>query len=168
MIVRKLRICKKDINNKASTNEIKGEITYGIKVLKSDYLPHVDGLRAIAVIAVVLFHLDIEFVKSGYIGVDIFFVISGYLITHLIVKNHTENRFSFATFYVRRARRLFPALFVTCAVTLAFGFLILSASDYQNTGAQVLHSLLSISNFWFWNNSGYFATEAKLRHNRCT
>jgi len=131
-------------------------------VRELEYMPHVDGLRAIAVLAVFLFHLDITFFASGYIGVDIFFVISGYLITRLIVKHSSEDKFSFTEFYTRRARRLFPALFATLSVSLIIGFFILSPKDYENMGSQTLHALLSISNFWFWNNSGYFAAEAKV------
>lgn len=129
---------------------------------KLEYMPHIDGLRAIAVLAVFLFHLDITFINSGYVGVDIFFVISGYLITRLIVEHKRQNDFSFAEFYARRARRLFPALFATASASLAFGFLVLSPPDYANLGSQAFHAILSISNFWFWNNSGYFAAEAKV------
>jgi len=84
------------------------------------YLPEVDGLRGIAVLSVVLFHLGIDSMSGGYIGVDVFFVISGYLITRNIVDDISLNRFSFSGFYYRRARRLFPALLFTIAISAVF------------------------------------------------
>ena len=85
------------------------------------YRPDVDGLRAVAVMLVVLDHAGVAFVSGGYVGVDVFFVISGFLITALITRQHEAGRFSFAGFYWRRAKRLLPALYVTMLATLAVG-----------------------------------------------
>jgi len=82
------------------------------------YRPDIDGLRAIAVMSVLLFHIDISFFGGGYAGVDIFFVISGFLITRLLRKELSKGEFGFGDFYLRRARRLLPALFVTLLLTL--------------------------------------------------
>ena len=85
----------------------------------SNYRPDIDGLRALAVLCVIFYHVGFESFSGGYVGVDVFFVISGYLITNLIVNEVRKTKsFNFANFYVRRARRLFPALFITCFTQL--------------------------------------------------
>src|SRR4051794_24263501 len=89
------------------------------------YRPDIDGLRGIAVLAVVLYHVQLGGLKGGFVGVDIFFVISGYLITGIIDREIDQGMFSFSAFYARRIRRLFPALFVMLAVTLLAGTVIL-------------------------------------------
>lgn len=99
----------------------------------STYRPDIDGLRAIAVLAVVLHHLSASLVPGGYVGVDVFFVISGYLITRIISREMEEGTFTFARFYERRARRIFPALFAVLAVTLTAGYFLLLPSDYSAT-----------------------------------
>ena len=86
------------------------------------YRPDIDGLRAIAVSAVVIHHAFPEWFPGGFIGVDIFFVISGYLISSIILDNLARNRFSFADFYARRVKRIFPALFLVLAFTLVYGW----------------------------------------------
>ena len=82
------------------------------------YKPYIDGLRALAVLPVILFHADFELFKGGYIGVDIFFVISGYLITNIIISDFQKNTFSIKDFYLRRSRRILPALFFVVLISL--------------------------------------------------
>lgn len=131
----------------------------------SKYRPDIDGLRAVAVLAVVLHHLSAPLVPGGYVGVDVFFVISGYLITSIISREMAEGQFTFARFYERRARRIFPALFAVLAVTLAAGYFLLLPSDYAATLRAALGTLFFSSNLVFWREmqAGYFAaTDAKL------
>lgn len=133
--------------------------------LTNEYRPDIDGLRAIAVLAVVLNHLSSRLVPGGYVGVDIFFVISGYLITGIIAREIGAGQFTFARFYERRARRIFPALFAMLAVTIVAGYLLLLPSDYAATFRGALGTLLFSSNILFWRemDAGYFAaTDAKL------
>jgi peptidoglycan/LPS O-acetylase OafA/YrhL len=125
----------------------------------SNYRPDIDGLRAVAVLAVVLHHLSASLVPGGYVGVDVFFVISGYLITCIISREMGEGTFTFARFYERRARRIFPALFAVLAVTLVAGYFLLLPSDYAVTLRGALGTLFFSSNIVFWHNmaEGYFA-----------
>ena len=131
-------------------------------------LPHyradIDGLRAVAVLAVVLNHLSSSLVSGGFVGVDVFFVISGYLITRIIGREIDQGRFSFARFYERRARRIFPALFVVLAATLAAGYWLLLPSDYLHALRAALATMGFASNMLLWyQQSSYFeATEIKL------
>jgi peptidoglycan/LPS O-acetylase OafA/YrhL len=130
----------------------------------SHYRPDLDGLRAIAVLAVVIHHLSPESLSGGYIGVDVFFVISGYLITTIIKREIEEGPFGFARFYERRVRRLFPALFAVLTATLVAGFFVLLPSDYEETHRATLGTLFFSSNMVFWREmaAGYFAQDAKL------
>ena len=91
-----------------------------------DYRKEIDGLRALAVLPVILFHAGFDLFSGGFIGVDIFFVISGYLITSLILQEKINNKFSIVNFYERRARRILPALFLVVIVTMPFAFLVMS------------------------------------------
>ncbi|MCH9697488.1 MAG: acyltransferase [Gammaproteobacteria bacterium] len=127
------------------------------------YRADIDGLRAIAVICVVLFHYDASLFSGGYIGVDVFFVISGFLITRLIRSELNENRFSLINFYQRRARRLFPALFVTLVICFGFAYQLFSAEHFERFGGTLFYALLSVSNFFFWNEQGYFDTDAVFK-----
>jgi peptidoglycan/LPS O-acetylase OafA/YrhL len=144
------------------------ELSHLYKILTvalSKYRPDIDGLRAVAVLAVVLHHLSAPLVPGGYVGVDVFFVISGYLITSIISREMAEGQFTFARFYERRARRIFPALFAVLAVTLAAGWFLLLPSDYASTLRAALGTLFFSSNLVFWREmqAGYFAaTDAKL------
>ena len=131
----------------------------------TNYRPDIDGLRAVAVLAVVLHHLSAPLMPGGYIGVDVFFVISGYLITRIISREMEEGTFTFARFYERRARRIFPALFAVLAVTLIAGYFLLLPSDYSGTLRGALGTLFFASNIVFWRDmaGGYFAaTDAGL------
>ena len=127
------------------------------------YRPDIDGLRAVAVLSVVLFHADVAFLEGGFLGVDVFFVISGFLITHLIRDAVTENRFSFAEFYLRRARRLFPALFVTLALTFAVATWLFMPFHLERLGAALVSSLVWVSNIYFYSEAGYFDADAAVK-----
>ncbi len=128
------------------------------------YQPHVDGLRALAVALVVLCHLNIGAFSGGYIGVDVFFVISGYLISKLIMGElQRSDDFRFANFYLRRARRILPALLFTCAWTLAVASVLFSPPHLDEAGASALHAVASLSNVYFWLTSDYFALASEMQ-----
>jgi peptidoglycan/LPS O-acetylase OafA/YrhL len=122
------------------------------------YRPEVDGLRAVAVVAVVLFHAGLGF-PGGYVGVDVFFVISGYLITSLIVKDLQHGKFTLANFWERRARRIIPALAAVVLATLIAGWFLLLPRDYAALGKSAAWQSLMVANIYFWRAtlSGYFA-----------
>lgn len=122
----------------------------------SAYRADIDGLRAFAVMAVVLFHADFSLFGGGYLGVDIFFVISGYLITGNIKRDIERGQFSFADFYTRRGRRLFPALIATLLATAVVSALLLSPALMSDFGGSLAASVFSLSNVYFWLGSGYF------------
>ena len=123
------------------------------------YRPDIDGLRAVAVLAVVLHHLSAPLLPGGYVGVDVFFVISGYLITGIISREIAQGQFTFARFYERRARRIFPALFAVLAATLVAAYFLLLPSDMVYTLRGALGTLFFASNVVFWRDmkEGYFA-----------
>lgn len=116
----------------------------------------INGLRAWAVVAVMLFHFGVPGFAGGFVGVDVFFVISGFLMTQIIVKGLEGGRFSVWGFYLARARRILPALLVLCAVLLALGWFVLPAPDYRPLGMHVLTSVLFASNIQYWREAGYF------------
>jgi peptidoglycan/LPS O-acetylase OafA/YrhL len=128
----------------------------------SAYRPDVDGLRAIAVCSVVLFHCGFWPISSGFVGVDIFFVISGYLIGGIILRDTKAGRFRLGHFYARRARRILPALFVVVTAACASGWFLLSASEYRAVGATAVSTLLAYSNFSFWRFQDYFVNGARF------
>jgi peptidoglycan/LPS O-acetylase OafA/YrhL len=123
----------------------------------------IDGLRAAAVIPVLLYHADVAPFTGGYVGVDVFFVISGYLITSLIVEDHNNGRFSILRFYERRMRRIFPALFTVLFFCLAVGFLLFMPADFRRLGATVAATTLFSSNFLFARQGGYFDSGTDLK-----
>jgi peptidoglycan/LPS O-acetylase OafA/YrhL len=129
----------------------------------SSYQPHIDGLRAIAVLSVIAFHSFPERVPGGFVGVDIFFVISGFLISGIILNGLNRGSFTFADFYSRRIRRIFPALAVVLAVTLVLGYLFLFPSEFRNLGKHVLGGALFVANITLWRDTGYFDTAAELK-----
>jgi peptidoglycan/LPS O-acetylase OafA/YrhL len=124
------------------------------------YRPDIDGLRAIAVLLVVWFHAFPEAMPGGFIGVDIFFVISGFLITGIIVRELDQQRFSLLGFYMRRIRRIFPALIVVLAVTLVLGWLWMLPAAYAQLSADVFASAAFVSNIALLLQSGYFGIES--------
>ena len=120
-----------------------------------------NGLRAIAVIAVVLFHFNPAWLPGGFAGVDVFFVISGFLMTGIIFKGLENQNFSTLKFYVARANRIIPALFVLCFTLLVFGGLFLSPAEYKSLGSHASGSVGFVSNFFYWRESGYFDASSK-------
>ena len=127
------------------------------------YRPDIDGLRAIAVVAVILFHAKVPGFSGGYVGVDVFFVISGYLITSLILVQQDKGKFTLLWFYERRIRRIFPALFVVMLATAAIGALVMTPDDYKNLGRSIFATSIFCSNLLFWRRSGYFNSPAELQ-----
>ena len=126
----------------------------------SGFRPDINGLRAWAVMAVVLYHFGVPGFDGGFVGVDVFFVISGFLMTGIII-NGLDGRggghgFSLWRFYLARARRILPALIVLCAVLLALGWFALPATDYRVLATHTLMSLAFVSNLKFWREAGYF------------
>ncbi len=124
------------------------------------YRPDIDGLRAIAVVAVVLFHGGVPGIDGGFVGVDVFFVISGYLITSIILPDIEARTFSLARFYQRRVRRIFPALIMVVAASLLAGLVLLAPADYKTLGERVIAASLFVSNVFFWKQVSYFAGPA--------
>ena len=127
------------------------------------YRPEIDGLRAVAVIPVILFHAGFHPFSGGYVGVDVFFVISGYLITRIILSDLREGKFSLARFYERRARRILPALFFVMAVCIPFAWFILMPRDMKDFAQSMIAVSLFSSNILFYAESGYFAPSAELK-----
>tara|TARA_A100001015_G_scaffold184598_1_gene205396 strand:- start:848 stop:2884 length:2037 start_codon:yes stop_codon:yes gene_type:complete len=128
-----------------------------------NYKPYIDGLRALAVLPVILFHADFDLFKGGYVGVDIFFVISGYLITNIIIFDLKKKKFSLKDFYFRRSRRILPALFFIVFLTLIFGIYLIPEHELESFGKQIFSVLIFLSNFFFWKNTGYFSPSSELQ-----
>ena len=132
------------------------------------YRPDIDGLRAIAVLLVLVFHFDLFSAgKAGFIGVDVFFVISGFLITTIISEDLRAGQFHFGRFLYRRVRRLYPALVSTLLLTMVAGYFLFLPPQYRELAVETLWSLLYIVNFYFWQNVNYFGLhvrEAPLLH----
>jgi peptidoglycan/LPS O-acetylase OafA/YrhL len=127
------------------------------------YRKDIDGLRAVAVLAVLGFHAFPERVPGGFVGVDVFFVISGYLISTIILGNLRAGRFSFADFYARRVRRIFPALGLVLAACLAIGWFVLLADEYEQLGKHVVAGAGFVANLLLWHESGYFDVDSALK-----
>lgn len=127
------------------------------------YRPDIDGLRAIAVLSVVGFHAFPGNLKGGFIGVDIFFVISGFLISTIIFEDLNHERFSFSEFYGRRIRRIFPSLILVLCVCLVFGWFSLLADEFNQLGKHMAAGASFVSNLVFWNEAGYFDNSAETK-----
>jgi peptidoglycan/LPS O-acetylase OafA/YrhL len=121
------------------------------------YRPEIEGLRALAVLAVMIAHTGIDWLAGGFVGVDVFFVISGFLITGIILRDLEGGTFRFGSFYARRARRIFPALFVMLAITSATAWALMSPSEIKDFSASVFFSVLFLSNGYFADFIDYFA-----------
>ncbi len=126
------------------------------------YRKEIDGLRTLAVIPVILFHGGFEWLSGGYIGVDVFFVISGFLITSIILKEQEAGTFTIMSFYERRARRILPALFLVLLVTLPFAWFWLLPYELKDFGKSIIAVNLFSSNILFWLESDYFAATAEV------
>lgn len=127
------------------------------------YRPDIDGIRAIAVLSVIFYHFAIPGFSGGFTGVDIFFVISGYLITNGIVKGIDSNKFTLSDFFLRRTRRLVPALLITITATFIASFFILAPKDLASLSGSVVYALAGISNIYFWMQSDYFDNFSSLK-----
>lgn len=127
------------------------------------YRPEIDGLRAIAVVPVILFHAGFEMFSGGYVGVDVFFVISGYLITTIIINEMDEGRFKLQTFYERRARRILPALVFVVLCSVPAAWLLLLPDEFKDFAQSIAAVATFSSNILFWLESGYFDTAAELK-----
>src|ERR1700691_5932961 len=127
------------------------------------YRADIDGLRGIAVLSVLGFHAFPTWVRGGFTGVDVFFVISGFLISTIIFGSLARDGFSFVEFYSRRIRRIFPALLLILIAGYAFGWLVLLPEDYKQLGKQIAGGAGFVSNFVLWNESGYFDSAAETK-----
>ena len=127
------------------------------------YRPEIDGLRAIAVLPVVFFHSGIATYGSGFIGVDIFFVISGFLITSVLISEMEAEEFSLSGFYERRARRILPALFFVILATMPFAIFLMSPVQLEDFSKSAISSVLFASNFYFWLTNSYFSEASELK-----
>ena len=130
--------------------------------LNTEYRAEIDGLRALAVLPVISFHAGFDIFSGGFVGVDIFFVISGYLITTIIIKDLDNNTFSFKKFYERRARRIFPALIFVILISSIISFIFLTRSELASYFKSVVATLLFFSNFYFYKTTPYFRSESDL------
>ena len=132
------------------------------------YRPEIDGLRAIAVISVLFYHARFSvagtpLLPGGFLGVDIFFVISGYLITLILLKEHAQASASYARFYMRRARRILPALFLVILATIPFAWQLMPPKALQEYSGSALSSLVFSSNIWFWMEDSYTAEASSVK-----
>lgn len=153
--VREIALAERDTGEAVSA--------YKMSTDAPNYRPDIDGLRALAVLAVILYHLDIPALAGGFVGVDVFFVISGFLITRIIRSEVAEGRFTFASFYERRARRLLPALFATTAATFVVSAFLFLPEDLERAARSAIATVLGLSNLHFWMESGYFDVAATLK-----
>lgn len=127
-----------------------------INTTRSDYRADIDGIRSLAVLSVFLFHLHPQLLPGGFLGVDVFFVISGYLITKIIIRENHVGRFSFLHFYARRVKRIFPALFVVLGLTAGVATFLLTPETYANFMRSAHYAAVQLSNFMFAREVGYF------------
>ena len=126
------------------------------------YRSDIDGLRAVAVLLVLLFHLDPMLFTGGFVGVDVFFAISGYLMTRLIVDESSAGNFSITRFYARRCRRILPALLVMLSFIVPASYVMLAPDEYRVLGGSAIAAALSFANLFFYRNTGYFEGAADL------
>ena len=127
------------------------------------YREEIDGLRALAVTSVIFFHLDVSMFKGGYVGVDIFFVISGYLVTTILLTQRETKSLSLTNFFERRCRRILPALLLTISACLPLSWLLVLPSDLRDFSLSAASASLFVSNYFFLFDSGYFDSQAELK-----
>ena len=132
-------------------------------ITTSHYRPDIDGLRAIAVLQVLLFHAGFPIAKSGFIGVDVFFVISGFLITSILVKMQNDETFRLRDFYERRIRRILPALFSVILVSVPFAYFLMLPDDLENFGQSQIASVFSANNLLLWLTENYFSVRNEFK-----
>jgi len=132
-------------------------------LLHPKYRPDIDGLRAIAVLSVVGYHAAPGYVPGGFVGVDIFFVISGFLISTIIFGNFEKDNFSYLEFYARRIKRIFPALLIVLLSTMLFGWYVLFSDEFSQLGKHVAAGAGFLSNVVLWSEAGYFDTAAETK-----
>jgi peptidoglycan/LPS O-acetylase OafA/YrhL len=120
------------------------------------YRPDIDGLRAVAVLAVIFYHVTGPLLGGGFVGVDIFFVISGYLIGGIIIDETENGSFSYRQFYIRRIKRLFPALFLVCLLTVPVAWWLLLPTDFRALGKSLVAATVFLTNHFFYKETGYF------------
>lgn len=125
------------------------------------YRSEIDGLRAVSVLLILLFHLQFPFVTGGFVGVDVFFVISGFLITNIILRELDGGEFSFRRFYLRRFARIVPALAVTVGFSLLAAAVLYTPHVLMHAMEQGLAALFSVSNIYFWAEAEYWSADAK-------
>lgn len=123
----------------------------------------INGLRAIAVIAVVLFHFNANIMPGGFVGVDVFFVISGFLMSGIIFEGLNNNNFSLLKFYKSRAKRILPALSALCLFSVIYSFFFLYDNEFKDTISQSISATTFLSNFYFWKTSSYFSAGAETK-----
>ncbi|MBK7451513.1 MAG: acyltransferase [Anaerolineales bacterium] len=131
--------------------------------MKHTYRDDIDGLRAIAVLAVIFYHAGIPFFSGGYVGVDVFFVISGFLITGIIFREIQSGTFSLTRFYERRIRRIYPAVFALIGFVLIAGAFLYGAPDFEKISRSAAANTVFLSNMLFWRESGYFEDPSTLK-----
>jgi peptidoglycan/LPS O-acetylase OafA/YrhL len=145
------------------TTSIPHSLAHTAHLTHPKYRPDIDGLRAIAILSVVGFHAFPSLLGGGFIGVDVFFVISGYLISTIIFGSLARDSFSFTEFYVRRIKRIFPALLVVLIACFVVGWFTLLAEEYKQLGKHIAGGAGFISNLLLWNESGYFDAAAETK-----
>ncbi len=128
-----------------------------------EYRPEIDGLRALAVVPIILFHAGFELVSGGFVGVDIFFVISGYLITTILIEDIENKRFNIVNFYERRARRILPALFFVMLVCIPFAWMWMLPDPLENFGQSLVAATLSANNVLLYLTSGYWDLASEFK-----
>jgi peptidoglycan/LPS O-acetylase OafA/YrhL len=130
---------------------------------RSAYRPEIDGLRGIAILSVIAYHFGFRHSAGGFVGVDVFFVISGFLITLIILRALDSRDFTLGWFWERRIRRIFPALIVSLIATLGIGWILMSPEEYKELGKSALAAASSCSNLYFSHHTGYFDGRSTLK-----
>jgi peptidoglycan/LPS O-acetylase OafA/YrhL len=146
-----------------TTSSIPNSTINAVGHASAAYRADIDGLRAIAVLGVVLFHAFPAAVPGGFVGVDVFFVISGYLIGSILFRQLHEQRFSFTSFYARRIKRIFPSLFLVLCFCYVFGWFNLIDTEYKQLGKHIAAGSAFVSNLALWQEAGYFDTSAEAK-----